>query len=83
MEHTNAPSKQFLIRGGIAIAIIAIVLVVQTNWFHNLFHKTKKTDPSALESTSINDITSKDTNGNGVPDWEEKAEKWMPEKPND
>lgn len=69
---TSGPSKQFLIRGGIAIGIIAIVLIVQTNWFYNIFHKTKKTSPSPLESTTIGDITSKDSNGNGIPDWEEK-----------
>jgi hypothetical protein len=66
----NLPSKQFLIRGGIAVGIVAIVLIVQTNWFHNLFHSTKKTatTPSSL---TIGDEVLKDSNGNGIPDWQE------------
>ncbi len=70
MDHSSVPSKQFLIRGGIALGIVAVILVVQTNWFHNLFHKTKKTPPA--DNTTITDLTSKDSNGNGIADWEEK-----------
>jgi hypothetical protein len=68
----NGPSKQFLIRGGIAIGIIAVILVVQTNWFYNIFHKTPKSDKIDLTKTSIGDFTSKDSNGNGIPDWQER-----------
>ncbi|MDB5254721.1 MAG: hypothetical protein JWL92_97 [Candidatus Nomurabacteria bacterium] len=71
MPPSSVPSKQFLIRGGIALGIVAVILVAQTNWFHNIFHKTKKTDTVA-DNTTITDITSKDTNGNGIADWEEK-----------
>ncbi|MEO5646308.1 MAG: hypothetical protein ABIO57_00870 [Candidatus Paceibacterota bacterium] len=69
---TSGPSKQFLIRGGIAIGVIAIILVVQTNWFYNIFHKTKKATKADIGNLSISDLTSKDSNGNGIPDWEEK-----------
>jgi len=68
------PSKQFLVRGAIAVSVIAVVLVVQTTWFqtfiHNLFHKkAPATDQKAL---TVGDLVLKDTNGNGIPDWEER-----------
>ena len=64
----TGPSKQFLIRGGIAIGVIAIILLVQTNWFRTLFHKK----PLASNPVLIGDLIAKDSNGNGIPDWEEK-----------
>lgn len=67
----NGPSKQFIIRGSIAIGIVAIVLIVQTSWFKSLFHK--KNQVSLLpESTTVGDLVLKDSNGNGIADWEEK-----------
>lgn len=69
MKESFRPSKQFLIRGGIAIGIIAVILIVQTTWFRNLFHHKKSVKNTA--SLTVGDITSKDSNGNGIPDWEE------------
>ena len=73
MQDTQSyrPSKQFIIRGSIATSIIIIILVVQTNWFRGLFHK--KPLPKLLDTNqTVGDIISKDTNGNGIADWEEK-----------
>ena len=66
----QGPSKQFILRGSIAIGIVAIIFIVQTDWFRSLFNKEplSKIDPNA----TVGDIVTKDTNGNGVPDWEEK-----------
>jgi hypothetical protein len=69
MANSSLPSKKFLIRGGIALGIVAIILVVQTNWFYNIFHKTKKT--ATTQTITLGAITTKDCNGNGIPDWEE------------
>ncbi len=67
----HRPSKQFLIRGGIAIGIVAIVLAVQTNWFQKLF--TKNPNEASIENTlTVGDVIDKDSNSNGIPDWEEK-----------
>lgn len=67
----HRPSKQFLIRGGIAIGIVAIVLAVQTDWFQKLF--TKNSNEENIENTlTVGDVIDKDSNGNGIPDWEEK-----------
>lgn len=67
---TSRPSKQFLIRGSIAIGILIVVFVVQTNWFRNLFRKT----PVSVATTpvTLGDTLVKDSNGNEIPDWEEK-----------
>jgi hypothetical protein len=66
------PSKTFLIRGGIATLIIAVILTVQTAWFHNLFRKKKPGSIPLDPNTTIGDVVQKDSNGNGIPDWEEK-----------
>jgi hypothetical protein len=67
----SRPSKQFIIRGALAIGSVAVLLLVQTNWFRALINK----DP--LQQTPTNDLTvgdviDKDSNGNTIPDWEEK-----------
>jgi hypothetical protein len=65
------PSKKFLIRGGIATGIILLALVVQADWFRALFNKEPK--PSILNpNETLGSLIGKDTNGNGIPDWEEK-----------
>lgn len=70
-EQSLAPSKQFIIRGSIAISIITILLVVQTTWFKHLFKKNNsKTETPVV--TTVGDAINKDTNGNSIPDWEEK-----------
>ncbi|MDB5188689.1 MAG: hypothetical protein JWM92_287 [Candidatus Nomurabacteria bacterium] len=64
----KGPSKQFLIRGGIALAIVIVILIFQTNWFRSIFHKK----PVAKAPVVVGDLIAKDSNGNGIPDWEEK-----------
>ncbi len=70
MPERSLPSKQFLIRGSIAIGIVAIVLIVQTDWFRALFHKSPL--PPAASNKTVGDFVSQDSNGNGIADWEEK-----------
>jgi hypothetical protein len=70
MTPSSHPSKQFLIRGGIALGIIAIILLVQTPWFRAFFHAKKST--SSGPSVTVGDLVNKDSNGNGIPDWEEE-----------
>ncbi|MES2224777.1 MAG: hypothetical protein V4478_02200 [Patescibacteria group bacterium] len=65
---STGPSKQFLIRGGITIAAVALILISQTQWFKGLFHK--KT--ASGEAQVVGDLIARDSNGNGLPDWEEK-----------
>lgn len=69
-EQSLRPSKQFIVRGSIAIGIVAIILIVQTDWFRSLFHKKPLSKITA--TTTIGDIATQDTNGNGIADWEEK-----------
>lgn len=69
MLQESRPSKQFLIRGGIALGVIVLILIVQTTWFRNIFHHKKAA--VTAKSLTVGDITSKDSNGNGIPDWEE------------
>ena len=68
-EHFNRPSKQFLKRGAIAIGIVAIVLIVQTQWFKHLFNKKSHT---AITTTTVAGLVGGDSNGNGIADWEER-----------
>ncbi len=67
---TGGPSKHFLIRGGIAIVLVGGALLVQTAWFKELF--IKKSSEQAGEKTTVGAVIEKDTNGNGIPDWEER-----------
>jgi hypothetical protein len=67
----SKPSKKFLIRGGIATALIAFILIAQTQWFLNLFSKSKKVSVSVNNAT-VGDVVGKDSNGNGIADWEER-----------
>jgi hypothetical protein len=67
----HTPSKQFIIRGSIAIGIVAILLILQTKWAAKLFHKNSTT--TTVSSTpTVGDIVGQDSNGNGITDWEEK-----------
>lgn len=71
MEQTFRPSKQFIIRGSVAIGLLAIILTVQTNWFRNIF--TKEDITTAPENTAtVGDVVNKDSNQNGIMDWEEQ-----------
>lgn len=66
------PSKKFLIRGGVSAGIILLALVFQTNWFRALFNKEPRVATKPLSEETIGSLVTKDTNGNGIPDWEEK-----------
>ncbi len=70
MNEQNRPSKQFLIRGGIATGIVAIVLIVQTDWFRALFNKPPL--PPVVSTKTVGEFIAADTNANGISDWEEK-----------
>jgi hypothetical protein len=69
MPESSLPSKQFLITGGIATGVVIIILVVQTTWFHNIFHHKKITTPP---NETVGGLLTKDSNGNGIPDWQEQ-----------
>ncbi|MFZ4500104.1 MAG: hypothetical protein ACOYMZ_01240 [Minisyncoccia bacterium] len=69
MNTPSLPSKQFLIRGGIATGIVVIILVVQTNWFQGLFNRK---GTLSVTDITIGDLVAQDSNQNGIPDWEEK-----------
>jgi hypothetical protein len=70
MEPSFRPSKQFIIRGGVALGLLAIILVVQTTWFKSLFNK--KTAEESASTVTVGDIVDKDSNQNGIMDWEEQ-----------
>lgn len=65
------PSKKFLIRGGISSGVIILILVFQTSWFRALFNRPPK--QAVINSNeTIGGLLGKDTNGNTIPDWEER-----------
>lgn len=64
------PSKTFLIRGGVALGILALIFVFQSNTFQNIFSKKEKTAEIKVES--LEELIKKDSNANGIPDWEER-----------
>jgi hypothetical protein len=70
MNETSRPSKQFIIIAIAACAIIGAIFISQANWFHNLFHIKKR--QVITENTTLGSLLTKDSNGNGIPDWEEE-----------
>lgn len=71
---SSGPSKTFLIRGGIALGIVAIILIAQSSWVRSLFTKegsTKKSGISVKDKT-LSEVVGADSNGNGIADWEER-----------
>lgn len=64
------PSKTFLIRGAVALGILVLIFIFQSDMFQNLFSKKENTPEVKIES--IEDLIKKDSNANGVPDWEER-----------
>jgi hypothetical protein len=66
------PSRTFIIRGGIATLILAIILVSQTVWFKGLFHKKAAAGIPLDPNATVGDVVTKDSNGNGIPDWQER-----------
>lgn len=69
--HSNLPSKRFLIRGGIATLIVALVLLAQTSWVRGIFGRKEK-GLSIDPNQTIRQVVGKDSNGNGISDWEEQ-----------
>jgi hypothetical protein len=69
-QQSHRPSKRFIIRGALATLIIGVLLVVQTPWFRGLFG-TKKNNLLTTTET-VGQVVGKDSNGNGIPDWEEQ-----------
>ena len=75
-SHDNTPSvlpsKRFLIRGGIATGVLILILLVQTTWFRALFNKKPLPPVTKNDTTTVGSLVGKDTNSNGIADWEEK-----------
>lgn len=72
-EPSLKPSKHFLVRGAVATAIVAIVLIAQTSWVKGLFTKdAPEVTLSHEKSSTVGDILEKDSNNNTIPDWEER-----------
>jgi hypothetical protein len=69
-KFTTRPSKQFIVRGSIALGVVVIILVAQTAWFRSLFDK-EPISP-VVANVTVGDTLAKDTNENGLPDWEER-----------
>lgn len=55
-----------MIRAGAAILLVVLIILIKSPWFLSLFKK-KKTPTSA----TVGEAIVKDSNGNGIPDWEE------------
>jgi exonuclease VII small subunit len=76
MEYQNKqslmPSKSFLKRGAFATLALVLILTVQTTWFKNLFNKKSTPETEKAEDVTVRDLVGKDTNKNGIADWEEK-----------
>ena len=76
MEPTisKGPSKTFLKRGGIAVGIIAIVLLIQTDFIKNIFTKNgaKSRDGIPIAGKTVGEVIGADSNENGIADWEER-----------
>lgn len=70
-EQTFKPSKQFIKRGALAVGILATILIIQTNWFQNIISKKDASGP-VVTPTTVGDLIANDTNGNAIPDWEER-----------
>lgn len=70
-QESFKPSKKFLIRGGLATGILALILIVQTPWFLGLF-SNKKSKVVVVSTETIGEIVGKDSNSNGIADWEER-----------
>lgn len=69
--YRNGPSPQFLKRASIIFGIVVVILITQTTWFKGLFHTQKKV--SVVDTTTtVGDVVDADTNGNGIPNWQER-----------
>jgi hypothetical protein len=64
------PSKTFIIRASVISGFLLLVLLSQTNWAKRLFNKDKNNTDAA--TTTVGEVVGKDSNGNGIPDWEER-----------
>jgi hypothetical protein len=64
------PSRTFLIRGAIAFCVLIIVFAFQTDVVRNLFSKKEVVSQKNIES--LEELIQKDSNANGIPDWEER-----------
>ena len=70
IKKIQLPSKRFLQRGGIALGIVIVILIGQTSWFQGFFQKKAK-QPST-DTRTVAEIVDADTNGNSIPDWQER-----------
>lgn len=71
MNFSTLPHKNLFISGSIAILIITLGTIVQ--YKPDLFSKTEKVNVvTQAESMASSTITTRDTDGDGLPDWEEQ-----------
>lgn len=68
MEPTHKPSKTFLYRAGALVLITFLFISIKNGWFTGLFHKPTPEDTFLAGKESLDE----DTNGNGIPNWEER-----------
>lgn len=66
----NLPSKIFIKKATALTVLVSILLFTQTGWFKQKF--LKKNPSIVAGNQTIKELLDKDTNGNGVSDWEEK-----------
>lgn len=69
MDTIARPSTQFIKRGIIAILVLFVILFVQSKLFERLVQKRAS---SEQPTTTVGDLIVKDSNGNSIPDWEER-----------
>ena len=69
MDHPSKPSKKFILRAGITAGVLTIFLLSQTSFVKSIFSKK---GPSYDGTATVGELVGKDSNGNGITDWEER-----------
>jgi hypothetical protein len=68
MRKEYLPSKQFMVRTGVLIAGIVVIFSI---YKISVYFKNKSDQKDATMPLNVKDIVQKDSNKNGIPDWEE------------
>ncbi len=66
------PSKKFVRNALIITSIGGVIILFQTNWFHTIIQSKKEKLLAENSNLTIRQLVEKDSNGNGIPDWEEQ-----------
>lgn len=72
MQSVQFPSKRFLRNAAIITVIVGGLVFVQTKWFRNVIRNEKKDAVSAIGELTVREAIAKDSNQNGISDWEER-----------